>query len=138
MEVGHDQFCIFSDSKLDAILQEQGKKIEQLQRQIEGTQFQAGEVAIKKFKVGEGFREYSGRVRFPEKFKFLPQVTVSLKGFDGSLDEKSWMTVRTKVEAVHREYFDFKVATWSDSQLHLVDIGWTAIAVGKIPTNPED
>ena len=76
---------------------------------------------------GHGDRTYTKHINFKEKYENIPEVNVSLVGFD--MNKKKNARLKIYTENIAPEGFDIKIFTWWDTSIYAVNVSW--IAYGK-------
>ena len=74
-----------------------------------------------------GDRTYTKHIYFNETYENIPDVHVSLVGFDISKERNARLKIYS--ESINREGFDLKIFTWWDTILFKVNVSW--VAYGK-------
>ena len=74
--------------------------------------------------TGHGQRHIDGHVDFTEHFKRKPKVSLSLGGLDAG--NAANLRVRLELTEVDEHHFEYRVVTWGDTKLAMVDVSWLA------------
>jgi len=75
--------------------------------------------------TGRGQRERRRRIKFSEKYLFVPTVQLSMSMWD--MDAGSVLRCDVSAEDVTEDGFDMVFRTWGDTKVARVRIAWTSI-----------
>ena len=78
--------------------------------------------------TGSGDRSRTARVKFTEKFREKPLVSIAIKMIDA--ENSANLRYDLVLEDVDVTGFDVRLKTWGDTKIIRASINWTAIGAG--------